>query len=194
MTDVAVDVSGNIEVPPEKQSIQPSKFLPFPTQLPQAKEWVQQRRQNIRPWLQFVQTSNFKFPQSLPRLSRRYMRNIEYFQSNYIFVFLILIAYCLITSPLLLFALAGSFFVGYKLSMRHAEGKKVIVFGHELALAQQFGILSICSMPVFYIVGAGAAMFWVLGASFFLITLHAVFYNIDAVVEDESSFGLMENV
>ncbi|KAK5638143.1 hypothetical protein RI129_012438 [Pyrocoelia pectoralis] len=194
MTDVSIEVSGNIEVPPTKQSTQLPKFFQIPTQLPQAKEWVQERRQNVRPWLQFVQSSNFKFPQSLPRLSRRYMKNIEYFQSNYIFVFLILIAYCLITSPLLLFALAGSFYIGYKLSVRHSEGKTITIFGHQLALAQQYGILSICSMPVFYLVGAGAAMFWVLGASFFVITLHAVFYNIDAVIEDESNFSLMQSV
>ncbi|KAF5284002.1 hypothetical protein FQR65_LT13636 [Abscondita terminalis] len=186
MTDVNIDVSGDLELPPSNQ-----KFFQIP-QLPQANEWIQERKQNIRPWLQFLQTANFKLPQSFPRLSRRFTKNIEYFQSNYIFVFLILIAYCLITSPLLLFAVVGSLYVGYQLSKRHAENKKFILFGHELSLAHQYGIVSLCSMPVFYLVGAGAAMFWVLGASFFSIGLHASFYNIDAIVEDE--FTLLQNV
>lgn len=98
-----------------------------------------------------------------------------------------------LTSPLLLFALAGSFYAGYKLSKRHQE-KKFVLFGHELTLAQQYGIVLLCSMPIFYLVGAGAAMFWVLGASFFVITLHAAFYNIDALINEEDNFGLMQEV
>lgn len=98
-----------------------------------------------------------------------------------------------ITSPLLLFAIAGSFYAGYKLSKRHIE-KKLVLFGKELTLAQQYGLITLCSMPVFYLAGAGAAMFWVLGASFFIITLHASFYNIDALIAEEDSFPLMEEV
>nr|XP_032515193.1 prenylated Rab acceptor protein 1 isoform X1 [Danaus plexippus plexippus] len=66
-----------------------------------------------RPWSQFVATDNFKAPVSLPRLSRRFYKNVEYFQANYLIVFLGLFAYCLITSPLLLIAMVASFF-GYR--------------------------------------------------------------------------------
>lgn len=70
-----------------------------------------------------------------------------------------------------------------------------MLFGHELTLAQVYGLVSLVSMPIFYLVGAGAAMFWVLGASFFIITLHASFYNIDALIsEDEENFMPMEEV
>lgn len=164
----------------------------MPMQLPQAKEWLISRKNHIRPWLQFIQTSNFKLPPNLPRLSRRIMRNIEYFQSNYLFVFLGLIVYCLITSPLLLFAASGSLYVGYRLSRRT---EKVIIWGQELTIAQQYGVVALLSMPVFYLVGAGAAMFWVLGASMFLITLHAALYNIDALIsEEDDTFGLTQQV
>lgn len=121
------------------------------------------------------------------------MRNIEYFQSNYLFVFLGLVAYCLITSPLLLFAICGSFYAGYKLSQRHRE-KKFVVLGKELTLAQQYGVVALCSLPVYYLVGAHGAMFWVLGASFSLITLHAAFYNIDALITEEESYVLTQDV
>lgn len=63
-----------------------------------------------------------------------------------------------------------------------------------MTLAQQYGVVVMCAMPVYYLVGAGAAMFWVLGASFFVITLHASFYNIDALIAEEDSFPLMEQV
>ncbi|XP_019877225.1 prenylated Rab acceptor protein 1 [Aethina tumida] len=195
MTDVKVDVTGEMEPPPQLPPATSLKsLLQIPTQIPDPKEWIQQQRQNVRPWLVFVQTSNFKTPPSIPRLGKRIMRNIEYFQANYVFVFLGLIVYCLITSPLLLFALAGTFYVGFRLSKRHAE-TKTVVMGKELTLAQQYAILWICSLPVYYLVGAHGAMFWVLGASFFIIGLHASFYNIEALVpRHEDGFPLLEQV
>jgi len=48
------------------------------------------------------------------------------------------------------------------LSKRNAE-KKLVVAGHELSLAQQYGLVSIFSFPIFYLAGAGAAVFWVIG-------------------------------
>lgn len=94
---------------------------------------------------------------------------------------------------MLLIALGGTFYACYKLSKRHSV-KKVVVFGKELTLAQQYGSVFVLAMPIFYLAGAHAAMFWVLGASFFLIGLHASFYNIDAIIQEEDSFPLMEEV
>ncbi|RZC42353.1 prenylated Rab acceptor protein 1 [Asbolus verrucosus] len=194
MADVSVDVSGVMAppaAPPHRAGV-PS-FFPLPTQIPDPKEWLSKQRQNVRPWLLFVQTSNFKIAPSLPRLSKRIMRNIEYFQSNYLFVFLGLIVYCLVTSPLILVAIAGSFYAGYRLNRRHQE-RKLVLFKKELTLAQVYGLVVLCSMPVYYLVGAHGAMFWVLGASFFVITLHASFYNIDAVIAGDDGFPLLEQV
>ncbi|KAK9754196.1 PRA1 family protein [Popillia japonica] len=191
---VAIDVSGQMVTPVEFQTKKTQfNFLQFSAQIPDPKDWFQQQRQNVRPWLVFMQTSNFKPPPSIPRLSRRIMRNIEYFQSNYLFVFLGLVAYCLITSPLVLLAISVSFYAGYKLSQRHKE-KKFILLGKELTLAQQYGIVALCSMPVYYMVGAHAAMFWVLGASLFIITLHAAFYNIDALVSEAENYIITQDV
>lgn len=69
-----------------------------------------------------------------------------------------------------------------------------MVLGKELTLAQQYGLVSLCSMPVFYMVGAGAAMFWVLGASLFIITLHASFYNIEALIAEDDQLLLSQEV
>ena len=62
---------------------------------PQAHEWIEHRKANVRPWSLFLNTSNIRPPPSLPRLSKRIVRNIEYFQSNYLFVFVGLVIYCL---------------------------------------------------------------------------------------------------
>ncbi|XP_050316171.1 prenylated Rab acceptor protein 1 [Anthonomus grandis grandis] len=195
MTEVAVEVTGEMDTPadlPKSSSL--SRFLKFSKEMPDPKEWIQQQRQNVRPWLLFIQTSNFKAPASIPRLGKRIMRNIEYFQANYLFVFIGLIIYCLITSPMILIAIAGTFYAGYKLSLRYHE-KKLVIFGKELTLAQQYGLVFACSMPIYYLVGAHAAMFWVIGASIVIITLHAAFYNIEAIIaRQDDEFPLLEEV
>ena len=70
-------------------------------------------------------------------------------------------------------------------------------------MAQQYGVVAVCSVPMFLMAGAGkcyhdymifmknfsiifknisgAVVFWVIGASFFVICLHASFYNFDAL-------------
>nr|CAD7463586.1 unnamed protein product [Timema tahoe] len=126
-----------------------------------AKEWIGQRRETIRPWALFINTAHLRAPSSLPRLSKRVVKNIEYFHSNYFFVFLGLIAYCLITSPLLLIAVAASLGACYILSLKNSE-RKISFMGHELTLVQQYGLIAVCSFPIFYLAGAGAALFWVL--------------------------------
>ena len=53
--------------------------------------------------------------------------------------------------------------------------------GREVSLAQQYGVVAICSIPMFLLAGASGAVFWVIGASFFIIALHATFYDFDAL-------------
>jgi anoctamin-1 len=100
-----------------------------------------------------------------------------------------------ITSPLLLIAVLASFSVCYWVFTKSLE-RRAVLFGHELTLTQQYSIVGLFSMPIFYIVGAGAALFWVLGASCFLIMTHAVFFDVDSLLEpEEESFELtMEQV
>lgn len=198
MADVEIPISGEMQSPQEKESS--SKRFDF-SQLtlplgqlgyPQAQEWVQHRKANVRPWPLFLNSNNFRPPPSVTRLSKRLVKNVEYFQSNYLFVFIVLVIYCLITSPLLLITVAASLGICYKVSQRHAA-----IFSNKLTLAQVYCVVGICSLPVFYLVGAGAALFWVLGVSCFLITMHATFYNIDSVLcpgEDELNSLVMQEV
>ncbi|XP_066595683.1 prenylated Rab acceptor protein 1 [Prorops nasuta] len=204
MTDVKINVSGDIEAPPDT-NLKFTNGFEFPQipQLPlaqigypQAQIWVEHRRANVRPWSVFLNTNNFRPPPSLTRFSKRVVKNIEYFQSNYLFVFIGLVIYCLITSPLLLLAVIASLVTCYKVSQRHSK-QDLTIFNHRLTLAQIYSLVGICSLPIFYLVGAGAALFWVLGVSWLLITLHAAFYNIDSVIcpgEDELNSLVMQEV
>ena len=76
--------------------------------------------------------------------------------------------------------------------------RKLFLGGKEISLAQQYGLVALCSIPMFLLAGAGAAVFWVIGASFFVICLHSTFYNFDAldIMEDrqELTGSIVEEV
>ncbi|XP_043675817.1 prenylated Rab acceptor protein 1 [Vespula pensylvanica] len=148
---------------------------------PQVQAWIEHTKTNIKPWRLFLNTNYVKSPQSVSILSKRVVKNLEYFHSNYLFVFIGLFIYCLITSSLLLFAIIMLFGICYIVSKWHVN-ERLSIHGHKLTLVQLYALIGICSLPFFYFIGAGADLFWVLGASWFLVTLHAIFYNIDSVL------------
>jgi len=188
-TKIDVELAGEIdEQTNTNDNTTPSMSLPVPLNIskPVVKEWFGKRRANLRPFGTFFNTANFQAPPSAGRLTKRLYKNIEYFQSNYMMVFLVLVAYCLFSSPLLLIVIAAAGGACYIASTKNSE-RKLAIAGHEVSLAHQYGLISICSIPFFLWAGAGGIVFWVLGASMFFITGHAAFYNYDAleVAEDQ---------
>lgn len=153
---------------------------------PMVREWMSKRREEIRPWGLFVKTSHFQTPSSLPKLSKRVYKNVDYFLSNYVLVFLVLFIYCLVTSPMLLVVLALSGGGCYYLTLKQRE-RKLVLGGREVSLAQQYALVGLCAIPLFLLAGAGSAVFWVIGASMVFIGVHASFYNYEAldIAEDQ---------
>merc|ERR1711923_30193 len=184
-----VELSGEIDEQ-ETSEEQPKSGMSLPVPLnisqPVVKEWLQKKRANLRPFGTFFNTSNFQVPPSAGRLSKRLYKNVEYFQSNYVLVFLVLVLYCLISSPWLLIVIAAAGGASYYASSRNAD-RKLSIAGHEVSLFHQYGLIALWSIPFFLWAGGGGAVFWVLGASMFFITGHAAFYNYDAldVPEDQ---------
>merc|ERR1711909_206469 len=174
-TKIDVELSGEIDEQTTSEQSNPGMSVPVPLNIsqPVVKEWFAKKRANIRPLGTFFNTANFQVPPSAGRLSKRLYKNVEYFQSNYMLVFLLLVI-----------AAAGG--ASYYASSKNSE-RKLAIAGKEVSLAQQYGMISICSIPFFLWAGAGGIVFWVLGASMFFITAHAAFYNYDAldVAEDQ---------
>jgi len=200
-TKIEVELSGEIDSNQESQtgdtksSLLGGMSLPVPLSLsqPALKEWFGKRRANIRPLGQFFNTSNFQVPPSAGRLTKRLYKNVEYFQSNYVMVFIVLVLYCLISSPLLLIVIAATGGACYIAGLKNAD-RKLSIAGHEVSLAQQYALIGVCSIPFFLIAGAGGVVFWVLGASLFFITGHAAFYNYDALDVAEDQEQLMGSI
>merc|ERR1712083_889229 len=186
---IDVELSGEIdEQTTTSEQSNPGMSVPVPLNIsqPVVKECFAKKRANIRPLGTFFNTAHFQVPPSAGRLSKRLYKNVEYFQSNYMLVFLVLVLYCLISSPLLLLVIAAAGGASYYASSKNSE-RKLAIAGKEVSLAQQYGMIAVCSIPFFLWAGAGGIVFWVLGASMFFITAHAAFYNYDAldVAEDQ---------
>lgn len=72
-----------------------SRLFHVPTEIPDFKELIKQSSQKVRPWMEFINTANFRGAPSIPRTAKRIKKNLEYFYGNYIFVSLGLVIYCL---------------------------------------------------------------------------------------------------
>lgn len=88
--------------------------------------------------------------------------------------------YCVLTSPFLLLAIAASAGATYLVTLKHQESP-IKLFNYTLSSRQLYGAVAIGSFPLFYLAGAGSAVFWVLGASLFVIGLHATLYAIETI-------------
>ena len=66
------------------------------------------QREKIRAWSEFADQKAFTAPVSMQEWTKRLVKNVEHYQANYIITFLVLMIYCVLTSPLLLIALAVS--------------------------------------------------------------------------------------
>ncbi|CAH2099722.1 unnamed protein product [Euphydryas editha] len=193
--NVNIDLSGEINATTEKKGLQ--KYVNEMELLLQhvrsgaGPALVMGVLSSRRAWTQFVATENFKVPPSIPRLSRRFYRNVEYFQANYLIIFLGLFAYCLITSPLLLIAMVASFF-GYKKLTSGPNTWKI--GGWELSKTQQYAVAAAGSMALCWLAGAGAVLFWVLGATVTVVALHASFFDAETLPPPTEQFPLVEQV
>merc|ERR1712203_179553 len=178
-------LSGEIKEGEEEKQVSGSG-MSLSVARPLVREWLAKRRANLRPVGTFFNTANFQVPPSAGRMGKRLVKNVDYFQSNYVLVFLILVLYCLISSPLLLIVIAGAGGAAYFAAIKN-ETRKIAIAGHEVTLAQQYAGIAVVSIPFLLLAGAGGIVFWVLGASLFFITAHAAFYNYDAleVPEDQ---------
>jgi len=190
MADTTVDLSGDMDLN-EPLLIQ-SNLQRFKNLSPQAVgAWWTSRRQNVRAWTVFLNSNKFHLPKTTSQVTERVIRNIDYFQSNYLFVFIILAVYCLLTSPLLLIVLAASFGACYIIKLKNVENQ-IRVCGRELNLAQQYAAVGLISIPLFLLAGAGSVIFWLIGASLVIILAHASCFGIETLNLEDDEFAKAE--
>lgn len=132
----------------------------------------------IQSWSEFFNTSQMlKAPSNRQQLTRRLLTNLSYFQGNYLCVSFVLIIYCILTSPLLLLAIMAYLVALYLATVRSAHGRHLRLIGYRFNLQQQYSFLTLISVPLLWVAGAPSAVFWVIGASFVVVGLHASMYG-----------------
>lgn len=58
------------------------------------KEWIASKHSKVQPWAVFFNPKNFSLPKGAGEVTSRLLGNLQRFQSNYLFVFLGLVVYC----------------------------------------------------------------------------------------------------
>lgn len=157
-----------------------------PTLMAKVRETLKQRLTTLRPWNEFGNSANFSKPKALAEASGRVSRNIRYFATNYLLIFISLFLYCLITSPLLL--LAVGFAAAGSVAIMHfkEKGTPVVVGGKTLGPKEQAACLVGICVPLFWLASAGSVVFWLLGLSASLILCHATFLDSQMIPDAEA--------
>lgn len=109
-------------------------------------------------WGQFFRKKHFSFPSSLTEIARRCPDNLQVYFSNYCVISIILLVYCLITSPLLLFGILIYSVLSYTIIKRDQE---LELFGKPFSRNQQLISISVAFIPILYFLGLTATFFWV---------------------------------
>ncbi|WAR05394.1 LOW QUALITY PROTEIN: PRAF1-like protein, partial [Mya arenaria] len=139
---VNIDLEGNIDTPLVVNKSFKERVMAISMSNASAREWFAKTRDGIRPWGEFANTQRFQTPKAVAPLPKRIVKNIEHFQSNYLFVFIGLVIVCILTSPLLLVAIGACLGACYVINIRNKDSKLKLM-----------------------------------GASVFVIMLHASFYT-----------------
>lgn len=153
----------------------------------------------IQSWSEFFNTSHMiKAPSTTQQLTRRLLNNLSYFQGNYMCVSLVLVIYCILTSPLLLLAILAYLVALYMVTARSATGRHMKILNYKPNIQQQYSFITLISIPLLWVAGAPSAVFWVIGASFVVVGLHASMYsnisNLQQLNDSSSEFNEKQQV
>lgn len=144
----------------------------------------------IRNWSEFLDTSRMmKVPTNTNLLTKRLICNLSHFRGNYLCVAFILIIYCILSSPFLLFAIVAYILALYFVTARTASGRAFKIGNFRPNLQQQYYFLTLFSIPLLWVAGAPSAVFWVIGASFVVVGLHASIYSNESIENQLSMTG-----
>lgn len=62
--------------------------------LASGKDWIAAKHSKVQPWATFFNPKNFSLPRGAGEVTSRLLGNLQRFQTNYLFVFLGLLVYC----------------------------------------------------------------------------------------------------
>jgi len=156
------------------------KVLPAGRATEEAVAWIGSRREGLRSWAEFVKSTKFRLPTGPNMLVRRMKYNLDYFLSNYLCVFVVLLIYCVLTSFVLLVTLAAIGGLIYFIRKRTLQGPIKLGDKEIPPIVLYIGAV-LLAIPLLHLADAGNVIYWVIGSSVFCILLHASFYGSEEI-------------
>ena len=153
------------------------------------KSFRETRLSALRPPNEFFDVHRISRPAGLNEAVSRISYNTRYFSGNYLIIFLVLAVYALLTSPWLVGALV--FLVGGFILINKFGTDPMQVGEHTITQKTLYTGLFVIGIPLLWIASPFMVIFWLIGASAFLIISHACL--LEPGVESEYA-GLGESV
>jgi hypothetical protein len=155
------------------------------------KDWIESKRASLKPWSRFFELRRVSLPKSAGEATGRIAQNLSTFQSNYVFICLGLVAYCVVTNPMLMFAIALCFGVWWYVSIKN-NGQTVKILNREISPKEIYIALFVIAIPLFYFSAAGSTVFWLIGASLVVILTHSILLRVDSTGDGVGDIMLEE--
>ncbi|CDK25520.1 unnamed protein product [Kuraishia capsulata CBS 1993] len=132
---------------------------------------LQMRIRSLRPPQDFFDYRRLSKPRSVYDLQTRVLFNLNYFYSNYLAVFLVISAYCLITNLPLLFVL--SFVLISIYFIQRLQGGELNLQFVRISTSQLYTLVLFIAIPILFISSPVSTLFWLASASAVVILGHA---------------------
>jgi len=145
--------------------------------------WKSERMGSMRGWGLFCDRSKFG-PPKIAEIYSRMKNNVQYFQTNYILVFVLLAIYCILTNFLFLIGLVLIAVLWFYVFYWRAQ--PVVIYKHEVTQKEKTIAIGVVSLLLCYWAQVGNVLFWLFGATITLVLLHALFHK---HADDVDEFG-----
>ncbi|KAF9897643.1 hypothetical protein BX616_005229 [Lobosporangium transversale] len=131
----------------------------------------EERLSSLRPFSEFFDKNRFSWPNGFSSITSRFNYNLNYFQGNYLLMFIAITAYSLLTNLLLLFSVV--FAVGGWFGLQRVPPEGITIGQARFLPGQLKTALIGISVVLFFISSTIGTVFWIIGASAVTILGHA---------------------
>mmetsp|Transcript_4941 Transcript_4941/g.12832 ORF Transcript_4941/g.12832 Transcript_4941/m.12832 type:complete len:196 (+) Transcript_4941:43-630(+) len=149
------------------------------------KSTFNEKRKNVKPWQEFADVRRASKPKTFGDVTSRVTHNVSKYSANYFFIWVTLVLYCLLTSPLLIVAFG---FLGVTVGLIAKGGGERRIGGYTFSREDQLKFCAAMTIPLLYISGATGTIFWVVGATLAIVLAHAAVMppqdDADAIIQD----------
>ncbi|EDQ87848.1 uncharacterized protein MONBRDRAFT_33098 [Monosiga brevicollis MX1] len=145
--------------------------------LGRVKTFVNDNRKQIVPWNEFFARPSA--PKNAAVATQRIYHNVGKFKANYVLISCVLALYALFTSPMLLVTLL-IMYGGFTWANHLKESGPMSIMGRQFESREVAVATAVGGAVFLWFFGATSLIFWMLGATLFVVGGHAALINVPA--------------